>query len=109
ENARLRAQLGELRSQLSVLAKENEELKAKLQQYEPKEAVAAEAAKILRVIFKAENPMMPHEVSTAMKMEKGLVIHHLRSLSKLGFINTGRDMFGFERVSVSHAGSTFIL
>jgi hypothetical protein len=101
--------LREFSTQMDVLKQENADLKAKLAALQPSEGIAIEAAQLLTHIFKAEISPDVHELTKLAGAEKGVVVHHLISLAKLGYIKGHRDVFSMERFSVTHEGSAFFL
>ena len=107
--ARLEVENRELRAEIAVLKKENAELKTQVAALQPPTDVSVDAVKLLQILFRAQNPMMDFEIVSASGMEKGFVIHHLRSLQKLNFALWHLDAFGITRWSISHEGSSFLL
>ncbi|MBM3851597.1 MAG: hypothetical protein FJ399_00415 [Verrucomicrobia bacterium] len=111
ENARLREQLVELRSQVATLQMRNEELEAKLAELLPKHGLDIDAVKILKFLFDRGDEVLREEISQHFPMKKSLCDHHLDELQKLEFIreSNGCDIDDDEAYMITPKGRAFVV
>ena len=86
ENARLRGQIEDLRTQMASLQRENEELKAKLQEYESKPEFGKEAVAILKLIRARHGELTEEAIAEVTGLEAREVRYHISKLEGGGLI-----------------------
>jgi len=108
-NSKQAIDLRDLASQIEVLKKENEDLKAQLAKTKKPDEISAQAVKILKILFDDGSVIYLDDLIKRAKLKKGIVIHHLGTLAKLNYIRLGNDMIGIQHYRISHDGSTFLM
>jgi len=95
ENARLRDQLGQLRSQIQVLQSENEKLKAELSSLQPKQnGLGDETLKVLQLFFDNGGDMSIEHLAHHFHFQQSVAEFHVDILMAKGFLSQTRVGYG---------------
>ncbi|MBE0544953.1 MAG: helix-turn-helix domain-containing protein [Verrucomicrobia bacterium] len=95
ENARLRKQLGELRSQMQVLQVENETLKAELKASKPStDEISEEALRVMQFFFEQGGDLSIEQVARRFNYQRSEAEFHCDFLMENGFVTQTTAGFG---------------
>jgi len=106
ENARLRTQLSELRAQIAVLERENEELKAQIQKIQPSVGIDPDAAKILKIFFEHGETLTAEQIAQHIGSKVSVVQYHFDKLCERKFLRWTTAWGGYD---IQPAGREFIV
>ena len=112
ENARLREQLGELRSQIQILQSENEKLRADLAALKPKpDGLNGDMLKVLRYFFDHGRDLSIEDIARQFKFQPSVAEFHFGALMKRGFLTQTRIAFrgGSGSFGLTHAGREYVM
>ncbi len=108
--ARLEVEIRELRSQMTILKRENEELKAQIARLTPPTGVDAEAAQVLFRLSNGGGELTCYQISDASGIGLERVKRHLGYLRKLKFAQWSRAQTDDSDPPhrITNAGSEFL-
>lgn len=108
DNARLRAEIIDLHTQLVQAAERIKELEAQVDKLAVKDDILEEEIEILKVLFNDGSGLRTIDLSVQLKKEIGNVEYHIDSLIKRNFVDFNTYMDGYRIPVITEKGRAYL-
>jgi hypothetical protein len=109
DNARLRAEVTELHSQLKIALEENKKLQAQVDKSNVQDDLLEEEIEILKILFNDGSGLRTIDLSVQLRKEIGKIEYHIDSLIKRNFVDFNTYMSGYRIPVITEPGRAYLV